>query len=118
MLSRKTLFTILAALCISAVAMTPVLADGSPPGGSSGDNSIHPWDINDGTATPGNGVDDAQAPTLSIVVFYSGWYSGFLGSPFIVTEVVRTGDNTDRINASTSQPRLDSKSTRIRNLRR
>lgn len=79
MLLRKLLATVVAALFLTVTAISPILADGNPAGGTSNDGSVHPWDVNDGLPT-GGGTGDQVAPTLSVLLFWYGPLGDLIGT--------------------------------------
>jgi len=94
MYMRKLISVLLAVLFISVTVISPVFADGTPAGGTSGDGSIHPWDINDGTPT-GGGTGDVVAPSLSVIVFWYGPFGELLGSMATISSLSRVSTTTE-----------------------
>lgn len=76
MLMRKLLTWILALILIAGVTASPVLADGTGPGGGP-EGDIHPWDTNDGDNDAGGENATEVAARSAIVIVRTGTMGQF-----------------------------------------
>jgi hypothetical protein len=71
MIVRKTLSWILALILIAGMTASPVLADGTGPGGGPG-SDIHPWDTNDGDSDAGGDNVTVEAAQSAVIFVRTG----------------------------------------------
>lgn len=104
MFMRKLLTWILACILVAGISVSPVLADGTGPGGGP-EGDIHPWDTNDGDNNAGGENGTAVAARAAVIIVRTGSMAQFtLMRVYVTPAMVRstatqTSKSSSRIGA-------------------